>query len=91
MTPVDKGPTAKEIALASATEARMAHDERSFVIEISTDAPDAEDLVRSARQLVADAVAWPADRHVSIEARSSDQPPAYLGGHEMEPGQCTCE
>lgn len=69
----------------------MTAGRREFVIRISSTHPDAEAIVREATRKIACEVGWGDDQFASIETTEEHgiDPPSYLAGYEMEPGNVT--
>lgn len=59
---------------------------REFVIRITTDYSDAEAALRAAAEKIACELDWGGDATTSIEVTEQTDPPTYIAGWEMEPG-----
>lgn len=60
---------------------------REFVIRITTDYSDAEAALRAAGEKIACELDWGGDATTSIEVIETSDPPTYIAGWEMEPGE----
>lgn len=64
-----------------------------YIIEVVTDNPDGDDIIRDAARKIACELDWGGENTTRIEVTGDgigwDTTPRYLAGYEMEPGEET--